>query len=195
VGLPADLVAFYAENEGVGLESPPDRLVRLCRLDEIRRIGWSDLHILGADQCPGWEHFAAYRIGMSSCFDEIVYVLDAPSCPAGSILALGVDLSGPGGSGPTALEPSVVLAPCFAEWLRHMEACGWVEYGLIAGELANLPAKQQRRQFQYYQALNPDIDWCDIPRAMFPAGLVGRIWWWVLDVWRWMVGVDRMPKH
>lgn len=159
LGLPKDLAQFYAENEGVGLESSPDRLVRLCRLDEVARIGWSDLHIFGADTCPGWEQFAAYRIGVSSFFDEILYVLDAPSCPAGSILTIGVDVTGPGGSGSEALEPSLVLAPGFAEWLRHLEECAWVEYGLVPGGLDRLPEAEQRYHRRYYQALNPGIDW------------------------------------
>jgi hypothetical protein len=158
-GLPKDLVVFYAENEGVGLKSNPDRVVRLCRLDEVSRIGWRDLHILGTDEYPGWERFAAYRIGVGPYFDEIVYVLDAPACPTGSILAIGVDVAGPGGSGPARLEPSLVLASSFAEWLSHLEECDWIEYGLVPGELTGLPEIKQRQHRAYYQALNPGISW------------------------------------
>lgn len=158
-GLPPDLAAFYAENEGVGLESSPERMVRLCRLNEVTRIGWRDLHLFGDDDFPEWDQFAAYRIGVSAFFDEIMYVLDAPSCPAGSILTIGMNIAGPGGSGEAALEPSLVLASSFTEWLRHGEACGWVEYGLIPGELTELPDDEQRSHRRYYQALNPGMSW------------------------------------
>jgi hypothetical protein len=155
--LPDDLSRFYAEHEGVGLESSLDRLVRLCRLDEVARIGWRDLHFFGAEECRGWEGFAALRIGMSSYLDEIVYVLDAPCCSAGAILTIGVDVAGPGGHGPATLEPSLVLATSFTEWLRHLESTGWVEYGLVPGGIAELSEHQAVRR--YYHALNPGISW------------------------------------
>jgi hypothetical protein len=131
--LPADFASFYAENEGVGLESSPDRIVRLCRLDEVAHIGWRDLHIFGQEECPGWELFEGFRIGVSSFFDEIAYVLRSPCCPAGAILTIGVDVAGPGGTGGALLEPSLVLAGSFTEWVRHLEMMGWVEYGLVPG--------------------------------------------------------------
>ena len=159
LGLPIDLAQFYSENEGVGRESSPDRFVRLCRLNEVARIGWRDVHVLGAYEIPEWELFAAYRIGMSPFFDEIVYVLNAPVCPVGAILAIGVDVAGPGGSGPATLEPSLVLASSFAEWLKRIEACGWSEYGLGPDDLAKLPAAEERQHRRYYQALNPGIPW------------------------------------
>ena len=96
---------------------------------------------------------------MSSFFDEIVYVLDAPSCPAGSILTIGGDVAGPGGSGPEAFEPSLVLASSFGEWLSHMEECGWTEYGLVPADLHELPEIEKRKYHHYYQALNPGITW------------------------------------
>jgi hypothetical protein len=157
--LPPDLARFYAESEGVGLGSSQERVVRLCRLDEIARIGWRDLHIFGARKCPGWEGFAAYRIGVSPFFDEILYVLDAPSCPTGSILTIGVDVAGPGGSGSASLEPSLVLASSFTEWLRHLAHSGWVEYGLVPGGLAELAEADQEEHRRYYHALNPGISW------------------------------------
>lgn len=159
LGLPTELAQFYSENEGVGRESSPDRFVRLCRLKEVERIGWRDLHIFGADDFPGWEQFAAYRIGMSPFFDEIVYVLNAPVCPAGFIFTIGVDVAGPGGSGSAILEPSLVLASSFAEWLERLEACGWIEYGLAPGDLTTLPEAEERKHRRYYQALNPGITW------------------------------------
>jgi hypothetical protein len=158
--LPSELANFYAKNEGVGLGSSLDRIVRLCRLDEVARIGWRDLHIFGANKHPlGWEGFAAYRIGVSPFFDEIVYVLDAPICPAGSILTFGVDIAGPGGRGPASLEPSLVLASSFAEWLSHLEQTGWVEYGLVPGGLAELSKAEQQKHRSYYHTLNPGISW------------------------------------
>src|SRR5947209_8218432 len=100
--LPPDLAAFYARHEGVGLESSWDRHpVRLCKLDEVVRGGWKDLG-LGGDVPEGWERFTALRIGAGMFFEKVVYVLDAPSCPPGSVLAIGRDVGGPGGDGPDA---------------------------------------------------------------------------------------------
>lgn len=158
-GLPSDLARFYAENEGVGLESSTDRFVRLCRLEEVARIAWQDVNIFGAEELPGWERFEAYRIGISPFFDEIVYVINAPVCSAGSILTIGVDVAGPGGSGSATFEPSLVLATSFAAWLKRLEACGWSEYGLGPGDLANLPPAEELQHRRYYQTLNPGICW------------------------------------
>lgn len=157
LGLPTDLARFYSENDGAGLEIDTDRVVRLCRLNEVARIGRRNVNI--PDDSPGWEQFAAYRIGISPFLDDIVYVLTAPVCPTGSILTIGVDIAGPGGSGSAALENSLVLASNFAEWLKRLEACGWADYGLGPGDLAKLPATEEREQRRYYQALNPKIAW------------------------------------
>jgi hypothetical protein len=136
-------------------------LVRICLLNEVVRIGWRDLHILGTDECPGWEQFVAYRIGISSFFDEIVYVIEAPVCPLGTILTIGVDIAGPGGNGSAALEPSLVLAKSYPEWLRHLEENSWIEYGLAPGGIMELPISRQRSLLKYYQSLNPGIRWSD----------------------------------
>ena len=81
--LPQDLRDFYATREGVGLSSTPDRLVRLCELDEVARVRWGDLHIIGArKRRVAWENFSGIRLGRSSFGDEIVLVLSAPSAPA-----------------------------------------------------------------------------------------------------------------
>ena len=157
--LPSDLVKFYEQNEGVGLERSPNRVVRICRLQEVTRIGWRNLRILGEEECPGWEGFAGLRIGISSFFDEIVYVLDAPCCSLGAILTLGVDVAGPGGCGPAPLEPSLVLAATFQEWIENLKRSGWIEYGLVPGGISDLPEPMQRELRGYYQTLNPQIKW------------------------------------
>jgi hypothetical protein len=151
--LPPDLAKFYAAHEGVGLESSPDRPVRLCRLEEVARVGWNDLGLVG-DAPEGWAGLAAFRVGMGMFGDEIVYVLDAPSCPPGSILALGRDLAGPGGVGPFSLGSSLVLAASFPEWLAHLERWGWVGYAVAGWEA---PTDRQAVK-QYYLALNPDMN-------------------------------------
>jgi len=135
------------------LEGSSDRPVRLCKLDEVTRGGWKDLRLVG-DVPEGWERFAAFRVGRGMFFDEIVYVLDAPSCPRGSILAIGRDLAGPGGVGPFRLEGSLVLAESFAGWLAHLERWGWVEYAVACWDA---PPDQQEIE-QYYLALNPGLN-------------------------------------
>jgi len=92
------LAEFYAEHEGIGLESSIDYPVRMCKLDQVARVGWNDLYAdSGEDDLPpGWEAFAAFRIGVSPFGAQILYVVDAPCCPPGSILAIGNDIRGPG---------------------------------------------------------------------------------------------------
>jgi hypothetical protein len=150
--LSSGLAEFYAWHEGVGLESSPDRPVRLCKLDEVTRVGWKDLLVV-SDVPEGWERFAAFRIGRGMFFDDIVYVLEAPSCPPGSILAIGRDLCGPGGDGPFRLESSLVLAATFPAWLAHLERWGWVEYAVAGWE----PPPEPQEIDQYYRALNPGL--------------------------------------
>lgn len=166
--LPADLMAFYSENEGVGLESSPDRLVRLCQLNEVAAITWSDLHIFGKDPVAGWESFRGLRIGVSSFFDDIVYATSSPSCSAGSILAFGVEVMGPGGTGPNRFECSLVLADAFSTWLKRLEQHNWKEYGLVPSEIQRLRSRIQREQLAYYQSLNPGIEWEE---------LLEKPWW------------------
>src|SRR5262245_15898568 len=112
--MPQDLRDFYATREGIGLASTPDRPVRLCKLAEVARIGWEDLDIIvRGKRAVAWENFFAIRLG-SSCFgDEIVWVLSAPSAPAGAIMTFGTDVAGPGGTGDDAIEPSLVLSEDF----------------------------------------------------------------------------------
>src|SRR5262249_49077534 len=98
-----DLADFYARHDGVGLESSDDLPVGLGKLAEVTRVGWNDL-FPGGDIPEGWEGFDAFLIGIGMFFDQNLYVLDAPSCPPGSILAIGRDLAGPGGTGPFSLE-------------------------------------------------------------------------------------------
>lgn len=151
--LPEDLSAFYSQHEGVGLESSPDRMIRLCRLAEVRQVSWEDLQAMESE--APWQTFAAIRIGMSSFFDEILYVLECPVAPRRSILAVGADLtSGPGGMGAELFEMSLLLAPTFSEWLKHIESLGWNEPGIGCSEM-EFDAAQTVRLKAYYGALNP----------------------------------------
>jgi hypothetical protein len=151
--LPPDLAEFYAGHEGVGLESSADRPVRLCRLEEVALTRWKDIFATPDDIPEGWEEFAALRVGVGMFGDEILYVLNAPSCPLGSVLAIGHDLAGPGGDGPFRLESSLVLAEDFSGWLSHLERWGWVEYAVAGWEAPPDPQEIDR----YYCAFNPGM--------------------------------------
>jgi hypothetical protein len=156
-GLPPDLADFYAHNEGVGLEAELTYPVRFCKLDEVARIGWRDLDIIGADEVPeGWEDFDGLRIGKGVFFEEIVYVLKAPSCQPGSILAIGGLAPGPGGKSAVALDSSLVLAENFPQWLAHLERWGWVEPSVIG--INDLSRAEQEEICRYYLALNPSMN-------------------------------------
>jgi hypothetical protein len=50
----------------------------MCKLDEVAPGGRHGLLLVG-DVPEGWESFAAFRVGRGMFFDEILYVLDAPS--------------------------------------------------------------------------------------------------------------------
>jgi hypothetical protein len=122
--LPADLVRFYAYHEGVGIESEPDRAIRLCRLSEVAKIGWKDLHILGEDEPTheGWSAFDGFRVGYSDTLDEIVYVISAPGIRSGSVMALGESaMVGPPGDDADGPYGAIVLADSFGAWVQRLE--------------------------------------------------------------------------
>ena len=158
--LPAELRRFYAQNEGVGLESSTKRIVRLCRLSEAEKHTWRDIHIFGEDEPEaGWDDFEAISIGVSSFLDWIYLVQRAPCCPPGSILTIGVSVAGPGGRGEHTLEYALVLASSFDEWLAHLKRYNWFEFGLAPGEIWELPTARQSELRACYKAMNPGIDW------------------------------------
>lgn len=157
--LPDDLAKFYAENEGNGLECSPDNLVRLCRLSEVRKVTWRQVPIFGSQDVPGWGNFEGYYIGISSFGDRIYWAQSAPGCDRGAILTIGPDVAGPGGRGSADFEPSLVLASSFASWLAHLERHGWVEYGLVPGEISQRPADERAELRAYFLVLNSSIKW------------------------------------
>lgn len=158
--LPEDLRTFYESREGVGSDSTSDPDVRLCKLEQLSRIKWKDLHILG-DREPrdGWKDFAAIRIGAGAYGDEIVVVISAPCAPKGSIMAFGPDVAGPGGTGAGRLRESLVLSEDFDHWITRLDQDGWVEYGLGPGGIKNLPAERQKELRANFLRLNPAISW------------------------------------
>lgn len=157
--LPPELARFYEKNEGIGLQSPADRIVRLCRLSEVKTCAWRDVPIFGSEDEAGWNDFEAFHVGVSLYHDGIYWVRQAPCCPKGSILTIGPDLAGPGGDGPDTIEPSLVLASSFDGWLTHLARYAWFEYGLAPGNLADLPASDQSEMRAYFKVLNPGISW------------------------------------
>lgn len=161
--LPPDLLRFYERHEGVGLESSPERDVRLCKLAEVKEYAWRDVPIFGADAEPGWGEFRGLYIGVSSFHDGIYWVRKAPCCPAGSILTIGPDIAGPGGGGDHTIEPSLVLAASFDEWIDRLGRYRWTEFGLAPGSIDDLPAAARPAVRSYYRALNPAIRWESAP--------------------------------
>jgi hypothetical protein len=153
--LPPDLTEFYARHEGVGLESDwQEYPIAICALSEVARVQWKDLGLV-ADVPEGWEEFVGFRIGSDGYFGKIVYVLDAPSCPRGSIFVIGSGiLTTVGGEGPYALETSLVLASSFAGWLTHLERWAWLEPA-IHGTENEISKEQQEDLSRYYLTLNP----------------------------------------
>lgn len=146
--MPDALRRFYRNHEGIGLESPSSHVVRLARLDEVRRITWTDLHILGDEDPPhdGWKSFSAWRIGYSDMLDEIVYVVHAPGVSAGSVLAAGIGVMlGPPGDDEEGPEGAIVVAGSFEDWIKRVEQHGPVAHGLFVHEDLSDDAAEQLR--------------------------------------------------
>ncbi len=153
--LPSDLREFYLHHEGVGLES--DLAVRLARLDEVRRVSWTDVANGVIGPVPvGWEQFVALLIGRDGYFDDVVYILNAPSCPPGSIMLIGNMASGPGGDGTGDVEPTLVLARTYPEWLTHLQRWAWEEPSIEG--IGDLPERERQELCRYYLALNPRMN-------------------------------------
>ena len=128
---PADLTEFYAEHEGVGLESKGHHTIRMARLSEVTKIAWKDLGLSADPPHAGWASFSGYRIGFSDYGDEIVYVLSAPGIPAGSVLALGAtELYGPAGGDQDGTQGALVLGASLGDWLERMRRFGTAADGL-----------------------------------------------------------------
>jgi hypothetical protein len=158
--MPEPLRHFYRTHEGIGLESPPDRAVRLARLDEVQHVTWKDLHIVGDDEPPheGWKSFAAWRIGYSDMLDEIVFVVRAPGVPTGAVLAMGTGVMiGPAGDDGEGPGGAIVIARSFDDWITRVQRDGPLAHGLFVDqELPNQVAKELRMELA---RLNPHSDY------------------------------------
>lgn len=153
--LPIDLVAFYSTHEPVDRGS--DQTIELYPPDEVTRVGWKN--ISNADPPKGWGAFTGFQIGMGSYFTKILYVLTAPTCPAGSILAIGTYLVGWAreDGDPDAIDGAVVVAPSFPAWLAHLERWEWDEPVCVG--VGGYPRPEWEELRRYYLAFNPNMDW------------------------------------
>ena len=159
--LPADLMEFYSKHE----VDPKASLVYLnfTPLDKVKLLGLKEIGI-DVDLLPDalraeWAKFSGLLVAYDSFGDEIVYVTKAPSCAPGSIMVLGGDVSGPGGTGPLACDLTLVLAASFTKWLAHLKRWDWIDYGVIPGGIKDLPAADRDELHKYYLGLNPQITW------------------------------------
>ena len=135
-------------------EEPRD--LRLAKLNELKKLGPKDIHV---ESAAAWATFKAIRIGAGGYGDEVCYVLSAPVAPAGSIMAFGSDVAGPGGAGPAQLQGSLVLAANFESWIARLREDGWQEYGLQPGTITELPEKRAKVLKRLFRSLNPAINW------------------------------------
>lgn len=158
--LPQELVQFYSTNEAIEFEGLEYGSLYLHPLRDVKRVGWAGLDLIG--DCPErWESLDCFLIGSGCHFEKIVYVVSAPCCQPGAVLALGGQLDwglvGTGSSG-SDLAWGLVLGASLYEWLRHLEEYGWWEYA-IGFDIPQLPVERQRQLRAYYLALNPSIEW------------------------------------
>jgi hypothetical protein len=159
--LPPDLRAFYEAHEGVGREASADYPVRISKLAEVALVAMHDLHLFNDfPLLGGWDRFAGIRIGIGCFFEELIYVTQAPVCPPGSIMAFGVDVDGPGGVGSDDdAAGSLVLAATFGEWINRLRVDGWVEIGLVPGEIDGLSTGRATELRRRFAELNPRSGW------------------------------------
>ncbi len=153
--LPQELAQFYSEYEAIEFEGLDYGSLYLYPLHRVKR--WKGLDLYG-DVPEGWEEFDGFRIGGSCSGARIVYVLSAPNCQTGAILAIGGDLDWVGGVGPYAMGNCLVLGATFFDWLRHLEEWDWWEYG-VGYCIPELSVARRRKLRASYLALNPNIEW------------------------------------
>ena len=153
--LPAPLCHFYAFHEGLGTQGDEAQGFTIVPLHEVRPASYpADCAV----SWPWWKGFTGLQIGFSSFADQIIYATSADPYPLGTIVAAGVDIAGPE-SHPYIPQGSLVLARSFADWLEHLESCGWNEFGLCPGGIRDLEEPLRSSLYRYYQSLNPDISW------------------------------------
>ncbi len=88
-------------------------------------------------------------------FEEIIYVLNAPICMAGSIMVVGGQTIGPGGFGPFILERTLIVASTFSHWIARLKKSQWIE-PCISG-LGDYSEKDQQQIIQFYIEMNPSM--------------------------------------
>lgn len=71
---------------------------------------------------------------------------------------MGPDVTGLPGSDVQG-DNVLCLAPSFSSWLERLRANDWVEYGVVPGEISDLPKAKQAELRRYYGALNPTLNW------------------------------------
>ncbi len=160
-GLPQDLQKFYERHEGVGLENPGDYPVRTCKLEELKWMGWDDLPMFRGyePEDKGWKSLRAIRFGFGCFFDDVVYLVEGPLAPAGSIVAFGEGTPGPGGNSIDELLCCLVLARNLGDWLVRLAEDRWHDYGLANAEIENQPPERAEYLRGLFLSLNPGIDW------------------------------------
>ncbi len=159
--LPADLAEFYRTNEGLGVESMESdlRFLRLNELAEQYRVTAEDLSRFGKEFKRGaWSSFSAICVAVDLEPSLICYVLKCPAAKAGSIMAFGQTVGGPGGNPDNALDNSVVLASDFRSWLARLEEDGWQEFGLDS-DANGIPEEKQEDRIGLFSSLNPLSEW------------------------------------
>jgi hypothetical protein len=132
------------------------RDLRLAKLKELKKVGPDSIGVASAE---AWATFQGISIGAGAYGDAVCYVLSAPVAPAGSIMAFGSDVAGPGGAGPAQLQWSLVLAANFDSWIARLREDGWQEYGLQPGAIPELPEKRAKALKRLFRSLNPAISW------------------------------------
>jgi hypothetical protein len=153
--LPRDVADFYSQNEATE-PGDADYTILLHQLSKLRRV--TKKEIIWFDE---WTKFSGIEIGRSCFGDRIVYIQCCPVAPAGSIMAFGIDVAGPGGEGDETNDHSLVLDLNLKSWLNRLARDGWIEYGIVPGAIKDLPADRQRQLRKHFLTLNPQIEWGD----------------------------------
>jgi hypothetical protein len=159
--LPPEIADFYGSNEGY-CPVMPEYIVGLFPLKNVEVGTGAIVHWLATsyerDPENPWLRTEVVLLGRDSFGDDIFYAASSPARLDGGIYLIGPDVGGPQGSDVQA-DNVLCVASSFASWLEHLRTNDWIEYGVVPGEMSNLPKAKQAELRRYYAALNPKLDW------------------------------------
>jgi len=174
--LPLEIRALYGWVDGVyGHHGYELRTVYLLPLDETRWVSMEDeaFDDFVERRQPAWCGRRYFQFAEGVFGDAIVYCVDPPTGPRGSIAVLDHDQFGPAGR---AEQPGTVvfLGQSLSEWLSRWIAYDLVEHAYDWAHVDRLPAAQQAVFYRDHLRLNPGVRWAEQQLVQLEQPVVAR---------------------